>query len=821
MFTRKMNCVLRRATVLIVLQFVCFIGFSQLTVNGTITDKAGKALPGAAIAVKGTYLGTVANSNGDYKFQNLKEGNYSFVVSFLGYQTTQKEVKLVNSEEIDFNLDPTAIMADEVLVAATRADRKTPVAVTNVKKEEIIARNLGQDIPMILSSTPSFVTTSDAGSGVGYTGFRVRGTDANRINVTIDGIPLNDSESHGVYWVNMPDFASSVEDIQIQRGVGTSTNGAAAFGATINLQTSKVATEAYTEIASSAGSFNTFKNTVKVGTGLGEKGFAFDARLSKITSDGYIDRAKSDLQSVFLSGGYYGEKTSIKANFFTGKEQTYQAWNGVPSVRLNNDEAGMQEYADNWLISQEAADFMKASDSRTYNLYTYKNETDNYWQKHSQLFLTHLLSENTKLNIGLHYTHGEGYYEQFKPNDKLSKYGLEPIVIGSDSITKTDVIRRKWLNNDFYGAVFSLSHSSANIDFVWGGAINKYDGDHYGRIRWMKNAGDAFIDHEYYSSNGTKTDYNTYLKANIAVSEQLNLYADMQVRGINYEIKGIDDDFRDLAQKHDFVFFNPKLGFNYEWNNNNRLFASLAIANREPNRSNYTDAEQEKTPTSERLFDYEIGYKFTSSNAFLETNFYFMNYKDQLVLTGQINDVGSAIMVNVEDSYRMGIEISGGVKITKGFDWSGNITLSKNEIKNFTEYVDDWDNGGQIATDLGTTNLAFSPEVTANSMFTYQKSGFTAQLSSQFVDDQFIDNTSDDDRKLDSYFVSNLNLSYEIKSNLCKSLRLHLQVNNLFDEEYESNAWVYSYQTGGTRYKMDGYFPQAGINFLAGVTVRF
>ncbi|MFA9370512.1 MAG: TonB-dependent receptor [Labilibaculum antarcticum] len=821
MFTRKMNCVLRRSTLLIVLQFVCFIGFSQLAVNGTITDKAGKALPGATIAVKGTYLGTVANSNGNYKFQNLKEGNYSLVVSFLGYQSAQKEVKLVNSEKIDFSLESTAIMADEVLVAATRANRKTPVAVTNVKKEDIVARNLGQDIPMILSSTPSFVTTSDAGSGVGYTGFRVRGTDANRINVTIDGIPLNDSESHGVYWVNMPDFASSVEDIQIQRGVGTSTNGAAAFGATINLQTSKVATEAYAEIASSAGSFNTFKNTVKVGTGLGKNGFSFDARLSKITSDGYIDRATSDLQSVFLSGGYYGEKTSIKANFFTGKEQTYQAWNGVPSVRLNNDEAGMQEYADNWLISQEAVDFMKASDSRTYNLYTYKNETDNYWQKHSQLFLTHLLSENTKLNIGLHYTHGEGYYEQFKPNDKLSKYGLDPIVIGSESITKTDVIRRKWLNNDFYGAVFSLSHSFSNVDLVWGGALNKYEGDHYGRIRWMKNAGDAFLDQKYYASTGTKTDYNTYLKANIAISEQFNLYADMQVRGIDYKIEGIDDDFRDLTQQHDFVFFNPKLGLNLQLNNTNRLFASLAIANREPNRSNYTDAEQGKTPTSERLFDYEMGYKFTRSNAFFEANLYYMDYKDQLVLTGQINDVGSAIMVNVADSYRMGAELSGGVKISKEFDWSGNITLSKNEIKNFTEYVDDWDNGGQIATDLGTTNLAFSPEVTANSMFTYQKSGFTAQLSSQFVDEQFIDNSSSNDRKLDSYFVSNLNLSYDIKSNLFKSMRVHLQVNNLFDEEYESNAWVYSYNTGGTRYKMDGYFPQAGINFLAGVTVRF
>ncbi|NOU61342.1 TonB-dependent receptor [Marinifilum caeruleilacunae] len=817
---KQMNSVLRRATLLIVLQFVCFVGFSQFSLKGKVTDNSGNALPGAAIAVKGTYLGTVTNSYGEYQFKNLKAGDYQLIISFLGYKSIEKSIELKDSQVLDFELSPSAILADEVLVAATRAGSKTPVAVTNVKKEEIASKNMGRDIPVILSSTPSFVSTTDAGAGVGYTGFRVRGTDANRINVTIDGIPLNDSESHGVFWVNMPDFASSVEDIQIQRGVGTSTNGAAAFGATINLQTSKVSEEAYAELASSAGSFKTFKNTLKFGTGL-KNGFAFDARLSKITSDGFIDRAESDLQSIFLSGGYYGEKTSIKANFFTGKEQTYQAWNGVPSVRLNNDEEGMQRYADHWLVSQDIVDHMKASDSRTYNQYTYENETDNYWQKHSQLFLTHLLSEKTKLNIGLHYTHGEGYYEQYKPEDKLSKYGLDPIVIGGETIDRTDVIRRKWLNNDFYGAVFSISHSTSTLNVVWGGAWNKYDGDHYGRIRWMKNAGDAFIDHEYYFNNGTKKDYNTYVKTNLSLSDVFSVYADLQLRGIDYKIKGVDDDFRDLTQDHDFLFFNPKAGLNIQLNNSNRIYGSFAVANREPNRSNYTDAEVGKTPTSERLFDYEFGYKYTSAKAFFETNLYYMDYKDQLVLTGQINDVGSAIMVNVEDSYRMGIEISGGIKITKGLDWSGNLTLSRNKIKNFTEYVDDWDNGGQIATDLGTTNLAFSPELSANSMFTYKNSGFMAQLSSQFVDDQYIDNSSSASRKLDSYFVSNLNLSYEIKCNLIKNVKLHLQVNNLFDEEYESNAWIYSYVLGGQRYAMDGYFPQAGTNFLAGVTVRF
>ena len=827
MFTRKMNCVLRRASVLIVLQFVCFIGFSQLTVNGRITDKAGKALPGAAIAVKGTYLGTVANSNGDYKFQNLKEGNYSFVVSFLGYQITQKEVELVNSKEIDFSLEPTAIMAGEVLVSATRADSKMPVVVTNVSNEELSKRNLGQDIPMLLSITPSFVTTSDAGSGVGYTGFRIRGSDANRINITIDGIPLNDSESHGVYWVNMPDFASSVEDIQIQRGVGTSTSGAGAFGASINMQTRNVNAQPYTEISSSAGSFNTFKNTIKLGTGL-KKGFAFDARLSKITSDGFIDRASSNLQSAYFSAGYYGERTSVKANVIVGKEKTYQAWNGVPKVRLENDEAGMQRYADHWLFSSsdesiniETLAHMKASDSRTYNQYTYKNETDNYWQKHYRLFLTHLFSDNSKFNMAFHYTQGEGYYEQFKKNDKLKKYGLVPIVIGGETIEKTDIIRRKWLDNDFYGAVFSFSKKMESFDLVAGGGWNKYDGDHFGEIRWMKNAGDSFLGDKYYNNNGIKEEYNVYVKGNFSVDNHLSLYADMQIRGIDYKIKGIDSDLRDISQKHDFLFFNPKLGLNYEINENHRLFVSFSVGNREPNRSNYIDIEQGKVPTSERLFDYELTYKLSKANFLFEANLFYMNYKDQLVLTGGVNDVGSALMMNVDKSYRRGVELSAAANITKSISWKGNFSLSENKIKNFTEGVENWDEGGNTLIELGKTDIAFSPNVTANSIFSYNKSGFGVQLIDQYVGKQYIDNSSSNDRKLDAYTVSNMNFSYEFKPKFAESIKFNFLVNNVFDAEYESNAWVYSYIVGEERFDMDGYFPQAGINFLAGVTVRF
>ncbi len=827
MSTIKFNLFFRKVAMLLVFQFICYAGFSQITVNGKVTDRKGNTLPGATITIKGTYLGTIANSYGEYQFKNLKKGDLQFDASFLGYETQIISVSLNENKVINFELQSNAIMADEVLVSATRAGNKTPVVVTNVTKDELNKRNLGQDIPMLLSLTPSFVTSSDAGAGVGYTGFRIRGSDANRINVTIDGIPLNDSESHGVYWVNMPDFTSSLEDIQIQRGVGTSTSGAGAFGASINMQTQNVNAKPYAEISSSVGSFNTFKNTVKIGTGL-KKGFAFDARLSKITSDGFIDRASSNLQSAYFSAGYYGERTSVRANVIIGKEKTYQAWNGVPKVRLENDEEGMQRYADHWLFSShdesiniETLAHMKASDSRTYNQYTYKNETDNYWQKHYRLFLTHIFSDNAKFNIAFHYTPGEGYYEQFKKNDKLKKYGLSPIVIGLDSIKKTDVIRRKWLDSDFYGTVFSFSKKMEGLDLVAGGGWNKYDCDHFGEIRWMKNAGDTFLGDKYYDNNGTKEDYNAYLKANIAVDEQLSLYADFQIRGIDYKIKGIDSDLRDISQKHDFLFFNPKLGLNYEINENNRLFASFAIANREPNRSNYIDIEQGKVPTSERLFDYELTYKFTKANFLLEANLYYMNYKDQLVLTGGVNDVGSALMMNVDKSYRMGIELSAAANITKSISWKGNLSLSENKIKTFTEGVENWDEGGNTLFDLGKTDIAFSPNVTANSIFSYNKSGFGVQLIDQYVGKQYIDNSSSNDRSLDAYTVSNINLSYEFKPKFAESLKFNILVNNVFNAEYESNAWVYSYIYGGKRYAMDGYFPQAGTNFMAGVSLRF
>jgi iron complex outermembrane receptor protein len=609
----------------------------------------------------------------------------------------------------------------------------------------------------------------------------------------------------------------------VQRGVGTSTNGAAAFGATINLQTTTINKDAFAEYSSSAGSFGTLKNSVGVGTGLLKGKFTFDARLSKVSSDGFIDRASSDLKSFFVSGGYFTDNTILKINVFSGLEDTYQAWNGVPSVRLNNDLAGMQRYADHYLYSQKQVDEMIASDSRTYNLYTYKNEIDHYQQDHYQVLFSRKLSESFNVNASLFYTAGNGYYEQYKEDQKLADYLITPPVIGGETVKKSDLIRRKWLDNDFYGATFSATHKQETSEFTFGGGYNVYDGNHFGKVIWARNAGNSELDHEWYRGTGLKNDFNVFAKYNYELAENLNLFADFQYRKIDYTIDGLDDDLRDLSQSHSFEFFNPKVGVFYQLSEKQSLYANFARANREPNRDNYVDADPKgKQPTFETLNDFELGYKYNSSRLALGVNAYFMSYQNQLILTGEINDVGAPIMTNVDNSYRAGMELMAGMKLAEKLKWDVNVTISKNKIKDFTDYVDDWDNGGQIATKLGTTDLAFSPDVIANSQLSWiAAKGLNVSLQSYSVSKQYIDNTSSNDRKLNGYLLNNLKFSYRVPQKFAKEFNLHFMVNNLFDTKYENNAWVYSYVLGGERFAMDGYFPQAGINFMAGLDIKF
>lgn len=754
-------------------------------------------LPGAAITIEGTYKGTFTDANGAFQLTNVKPGSVLLRVSLLGYEPQTQVLDVTQNKTLSVSLARTAVAVDEVVVSATRANQKSAIAYTDVTRRDLNKLNLGQDIPQLLNFTPSIVTTSDAGAGVGYTGIRIRGSDATRVNVTLNGIPYNDAESQGTFFVNMPDFASSVSSIQIQRGVGTSTNGAGAFGASVNIQTNKLEEKPYAEVNLSGGSFGTRKVNVLAGTGLLSNHFVLDARLSKIYSDGYVDRAFSDLRSFYISGGYYTKKSFFRLNVFSGQEQTYQSWGGVPENLLKTN--------------------------RTYNVYTYDNETDNYQQDNYQLITSHELSRNWRLNVSAFYTKGKGYYEQYRPNDRFSNYGLPNVVIGDSTISRTDIIRRRWLSNDFYGAVFSLDYNSfgkltANI----GGGWNNYQGAHYGEIIWARVAGNTNIRDRYYSDDATKRDFNLYAKAFYQISKPLNAFVDVQVRTIDYSFLGFNSQLQNVQQDAKLTFFNPKAGFTYVLNDRSTAYASVGVGQREPNRDDYTQSTPESRPKSERLIDYEAGYKIQTSQVAFTVNAYYMNYRNQLVLSGQLNDVGAYNRVNIPISYRAGLELEAGARLAKQLRWNVNATFSRNRVKNFTEYLDNFDNGSQERRTYSETDISFSPNIIAGSqlLFTPAK-GLELGLLSKYVGKQYMDNTSNESRKLNPYFTNDIRIIYSIKPKFAQEIAFTLLFNNVLNELYESNGYTYAYISEGKVTADNGYYPQAGRNFLAGVRVRF
>jgi iron complex outermembrane receptor protein len=640
------------------------------------------------------------------------------------------------------------------------------------------------------------VVSSDAGTGVGYTNINIRGTDVKRINVTIDGVPVNDAESHGVWWVDLPDLASSADNIQIQRGVGTSTNGAGAFGATINFQTTNLNREPYAEVNSSYGSFNTSKNTINFGTGLINKKFAIDARLSKIWSDGYIDRAFSDLKSFYISGTMYGETSILKLMIFSGVEHTYQAWDGVPKDSL--------------------------ATHRTYNIHNYKNETDNYWQDNYQLHYSKEISSNISANAALHYTHGQGYYENLIQNSKFSSFNLPNAIFNTDTITSSDFITQRWLRNDFYGFTYSLNYRKDKISTIIGGGWNQYLGNHFGDIIWAKTVTYNNDSYRWYQGTGNKKDLNTFLKINYSLTNKLNLYTDLQFRNINYSIGGFDENLKDVTQNHKYNFFNPKAGFTYNLDEKQKVFSSFGVSQREPDRDDFTDADPGKTPVPEKLFDYEAGYEFHSSILMLKGNLYYMFYHDQLILTGKINNVGATILTNVPKSYRQGIEIETGIQIFKNLNWYENLTISRNIIPVFEDLTDNWDNSLQDKEILKNKTISFSPSIIAGSVIDYYPfNNFHLSLNTKYVGKQYIDNTQNTERMLKAYLVQNISFLYTIKSKIFKEMTCQFVVNNLFDKMYETNAWVYKYIEEGSLHVMDGYFPQAGINCMVKFEIKF
>lgn len=788
--------------------------FAQ-TITGTVKDAQNEEpLAGANVIQVGTSNGVATNPDGSFSLTLRNDVSPEIRISFVGYKS-----KTINTFErgstLDISLVPKSIMSNEVFVKALRVDEATPMAYENISREQIDKKNLGQDVPYLVSSTPSVTTTSDAGAGIGYTGIRIRGVDQARINVTINGIPVNDAESHGVFWVDLPDLASSVENIQIQRGVGTSTNGAAAFGATMNLQTSEMRPEAYGEVNTGIGSFNTQKANVMVGSGLLDNGWQVEGRLSKITSEGYIDRASSDLKSFYLSGAHHGDRSLLRADVFSGTETTYQAWYGVPEDKLDSDRT-----------------FNPAGQEKPGE--PYEDQTDNYQQDYYQLHYSYQLTDNWNANASLHYTYGRGYFEEYKADQSLSQYQIEPIALPDTTISQSDLVRQLWLDNHFYGTVFSTQYQKDNeFSLTFGGGYNEYDGDHFGEVVWAEFAGNTDVENRYYDNNAFKTDGNLYTKVQYYFTDEVSGYVDLQLRRITYDFLGKDkqqapgggQQIVDVQQTDKLTFFNPKAGAVYR-KGNHRIFASFSVGNKEPTRDEYVNSTPETRPEHETLYDWEAGYKATFDRFFAGVNLYYMDYKNQLIPTGELNDVGSAIRQNVPDSYRAGIELQAGVRIIPSLEWSGNATFSQNKIEEYEQFIDVYDGNftfiRQDSRIYTNTDIAFSPSFIGNSIFSFTEDGLSAELITKYVSRQYLDNTQTKTRSIDPYFINDIRLGYNFTQiPVINRLQANLQVNNIFDSTYETNGYTFGYIAGGEEQHFNFYYPQAGRNFLLQLSFKF
>jgi iron complex outermembrane receptor protein len=785
----------------------------SLLIRGKVTDVSGNVLAGAAVVLENTGLGTHTGVDGSFVIRGLHSGKDTLKVTFIGFRTYSKEIDPGRDGFLNIVLNPKPYVTQEVLINATRAGDNFPLAYSVMDKDAVKEQNTGRDIPFLLSLTPSLVETSEAGNGVGYTNLRIRGTDANRINVTIDGIPLNDAESQQVFWVDLPDLASSVENIQVQRGAGTSSNGSGAFGATISIKTISPRNEPFAEISSNAGSYNTFKNMVSAGTGLINGKFALQMRLSDLKSDGYIDRTGSDHESAFINGMFRTERSSLKMNILLGKEHTGIGWWGVPrdSLATNRKYNPAGEYTD------EAG-----------RINYYSNESDNYVQNHFQLIYSHTFSKWLSLNAALHYTRGKGYYEEYAEDQPLADYGLSSFIIGDSTVSSSDLVRQKWLANDFYGIVYSLKYQKNRLEAVAGGGTNLYVGDHYGNIIWMQNAGRTAKDYRWYLNTGRKGEVSVYGKVNYSLSGRLNAFGDLQYRHVNYRMSGPDADLTDLTQQHSFDFFNPKAGIFWSITEEQDAFLSFSVANREPTREDYKEAagDPQSVPRPETLYDTELGYKIRKGQSLVGVNLYAMLYSDQLVPTGELSSVGYSVMTNVDRSYRLGIETYASVHLKELLTWNLNLTLSSNKITGFTEYYTDYNTSDwtsrYLSKDLGTVDIAYSPSVIFSSDLMLRAcKGMGVHFISKYVGKQYFDNTMSAERSIKPYFVNNLRMDLSPGVKSIKGLDIQLMVNNIFNSLYESNAYGGNWYEDGVEKTWSYYFPQAGINFMCRLNLRF
>ena len=770
--------------------------FSQsesFKISGKIIDDESKN-PIESVTVQINNYTVVTNTSGEFYFDKLSNGIYELKFSSVGYLSITKQISVLNKNiELIIELENQSKSLRDLEVKSIRASAKMPFAKTNLFKGDIEKLNTGQDIPFILNQTPSVVINSDAGTGIGYTGISIRGTDASRINVTLNGIPFNDAESQGTFFVDLPDFSSSTNSIQIQRGVGTSSNGTSAFGATINVSTNEINANAYAELNNSYGSFNSLKNTVKIGTGLMKNNILIDARLSQIKSDGYIDRANSKLQSFFFSTAYIKNNSSLRFNIISGKEKTYQAWNGISESKLYTN--------------------------RTFNISgtektgePYMNETDNYTQSHYQLFYNQKVNSFWHFNTAFFYTKGFGYYENYKANQKYSSYGLT-----NPNATRTDLIRQQWLDNDFYGQIISTQYKKGKSLLTMGGSWNKYLGKHIGKVIWAAK-GAIPSDYQYYYNNAIKSEWSSYAKLQQSLSNQFDFFIDLQYRTVNYQINGFKKN-PSLLMDRNFGFFNPKIGLTYS-KNGWQTFLSYSIANKEPNRADF-EVDVLHQPKSERLHDVEFGIEKRKENFNVSATIYYMNYNNQLVLTGKINDVGAYTRTNVDNSYRLGLELQAGVKIHKSIDINSNVTISKNKIKNFSEFIDNYDLGGQNEIKHSNTNIALSPSIISSTIVNLKLiKNIQLSLIGKFVGEQFLDNTQNSNRKLASFYTQDIKAIFTLKNKLFKETLMMLNVNNIFNKMYQPNGYTFSYIYGGINTTENYYFPMAGTNFNISLNLK-
>ncbi|HOO95029.1 MAG TPA: TonB-dependent receptor [Proteiniphilum sp.] len=713
------------------------------------------------------------------------------------------------------------IRLEEVIVTGTRAGSQTPVTYSNLTAADIRKENAARNIPSILQSTPSLVAFTEDGLGVGNTYFRIRGTDATRINVTLNGMPLNNPESQEVYWVNLPDLSNSLQSIQIQRGVGTSTNGAGAFGASISLRTAGARSDAYGEASTAVGSYGTYSSSIAAGTGIREGGLSFDARFSRVLGEGYVRNGTADHTNFYGVLSHYGEHQLLRLSYLRGIQHTGITWEGVSEDQMQDPEYGRRY--------NPAGEYYDDAGNRLY----YDNETDNYYSHILQLTFTRELSRSLSLNAGLSYNHGYGYYENYRYNRKYSDFGLEPQTVGEETYNRTDFIRRKLMENDFYVASLGLEKVIDALKVNVGGLYSYYDGDHFGRLPWIKHNQNIPEQYEWYRNVGRKSEVSLFSKVEYQVNKRLSLFGDLQYRHVGYRFSGMDDDMMELKGDFDYDFFNPKAGLFYQLNQSSNLYASAAVGQREPLRADLKDGIKGGAVNPiqpERMIDYELGYRYSSKGTRLGVNLYYMDYYNQMVQTGKLTDIGYKLMENVKDSYRAGIELEASLPLwTEKLQLDANATLSRNRISDYTAYFDQYDTPdnyewvGQVSRDYGSTHISFSPDLVSAVGLTWQPtSAFYMNLLGKYVSKQYLDNTSDDAKSIEGYFVSNLSAGYTFPKSRLGIINLQLFVNNLFNKEYVANGWAATDTfADGSSIHWIGYYPQATRNIMGRLSISF